>query len=375
MIDPSRIPGLLGALSLLHLARRGLRRRSGAVAAAERERAAFYREAWADAARELRAELRVLEGDLLEIRRGAARARVMRNYTALDDPLTLRIAGDKALVHRLLAEQGVPTPRHAVFRATSLGPARAFLREQGGLPCVVKPASGTGGGEGVTTGVRTQAGLGWAAARAALHGPTLLVEEQIEGANYRLLFLDGELLDAVRRRPPTLIGDGRSPIRALVRRANDARQAGGHRVAQGQLSLDRELRATLAEQGKDLASVPRAGERVRVKRVVNENACAENEGVPVAALAPELVARAAGAAAALGVRLAGVDVITSDASRPLEATGGVVLEVNTAPGHHLHVHRRGSPFPVALHALAALLGSAERAPRTARRLAAIGARA
>ena len=372
MIDPSRIPGLFGAVSLLHLARRGLRRRSGAVAAAERERAAFYREAWADAARELRAELRVLEGDLLEIRRGAARARVMRNYTALDDALTLRIAGDKALVHRLLAEQGIPTPRHAIFGATSLGPARAFLRERGGRPCVVKPASGTGGGEGVTTGVRTRAELGWAAARAALYGPRLLVEEQVEGANYRLLFLDGELLDAVRRRGPTLVGDGRSSIRALVRRANEARQAGGRRVAQGQLSLDRELRATLAEQHMGLASVPRAGERVRVKRVVNENACVENESVPVAALAPELVARAAGAAAALGVRLAGVDVITSDPSRPLEATGGVVLEVNTAPGQHLHVHRRGSPCPVALHALAALLGGA--APRGALRVAAGGGR-
>jgi len=233
VIDPSRIPGLLGLASLAHLARRGLRRRFGAVAAAERERASFYRDAWSDAARELGAELRVLEGDLLEIRRGARRARVLHNYTQLDDALALRIAGDKALVHRLLAEAGVPTPRHVECRAGSLALARAFLHELGGRPCVVKPASGTGAGEGVTAGVRREAELGRAAARAALFGPRLLVEEQVEGANYRLLFLDGELLDAVRRDPPALVGDGRSSLRALVRLANEARAAGGRRVAQG----------------------------------------------------------------------------------------------------------------------------------------------
>ena len=375
MIDPSRVPGLFALASLAHLARRGLLRRSGAVVAAERERAAFYRDAWAEAARELGAELRVLEGDLLEIRRGARRARVWRNYTPLDDPVALRVAGDKPLVHRLLAEAGVPTPRHVELRADSLALGRAFLADRSGRPCVVKPASGTGAGEGVTTGVRTPAELGRAAARAALFGPRLLVEEQVEGENVRLLMLDGELLDAVRRRPPELVGNGRSSLRELLRLANEARAAGGRRVAPGPLTQDRELVATLAEQGLRLASVPPAGARVRAKRVVNENACAENEALPAAALAPELVAAAARAADAVGVRFAGVDVIARDPAQPLEATGGVVLEVNTAPGHHLHVHRCGPAVPVALHALAALLGGASLAPRAARRLAAIGGRA
>jgi cyanophycin synthetase len=40
----------------------------------------------------------------------------------------------------------------------------------------------------------------------------------------------------------------------------------------------------------------------------------------------------------VGLRLAGVDVITPDASRPLEEAGGVVAEVNGTPGIHHHYH-------------------------------------
>jgi cyanophycin synthetase len=371
VIDPSRIPGVLGLGSLVHLVRRGLRQRSGARVAAGRERDRFYRDVWEEAAQALGAELRPLADELLEIRRGQARVRVLRNYTSLDDPVALRVAGDKALVHRLLAEAGVPTPAHVVCPVRSLGPARAFLRQRGGRPCVVKPASGTGAGDGVSTGVRTPSQFGWAVAFAAQHGPRVVVEEQVEGENYRLLLLDGECLDVVRLCSPELVGDGRSSIRALLRRANRERLAGGYRAAQVQLALDREVRATLAEQGQSLRSVPPAGARVRVKTVVNQNAAVENEAIEAGAVSRALVEAAAQAAAAVGARFAGVDVITRDVSKSLEDAGGVVLEVNTCPGHYVHYHRRGRACPVAQHALAALLGSARAAseplrPRVAR---------
>jgi cyanophycin synthetase len=153
------------------------------------------------------------------------------------------------------------------------------------------------------------------------------------------------------------VGDGRSSIRALARRANRERLAGGYRAAQVQLGLDRELRATLAEQGHRLGSVPPAGARVRVKTVVNQNAAAENEAVAVAAVSRALVDAAARAVAAVGARFAGVDVITRDVAKSLPEAGGVVLEVNTCPGHYIHYQRRGPPCPAARYALEALLAT------------------
>jgi D-alanine-D-alanine ligase-like ATP-grasp enzyme len=65
----------------------------------------------------------------------------------------------------------------------------------------------------------------------------------------------------------------------------------------------------------------------------------------------------------VGLRLAGVDVITPDASRPLEEAGGVVAEVNGTPGihHHYHVADRANATPVAVPILERALQQNERA--------------
>jgi hypothetical protein len=61
---------------------------------------------------------------------------------------------------------------------------------------------------------------------------------------------------------------------------------------------------------------------------------------------------------AVGLRLAGVDVVTTDIGRPLVETGGVVTEVNGGPGlhHHYLVADRADATPVAVPVLEKLLG-------------------
>ena len=104
-------------------------------------------------------------------------------------------------------------PAHAIFDLDRLRAAEEFAQGREG-PCVVKPARGTGGGDGVTTDVRGRRDLRRAALHASLFCSDLVVEEQVPGDVYRLLYLKGCFLDAVRRRPPIVVGDGRSPLRA-----------------------------------------------------------------------------------------------------------------------------------------------------------------
>ena len=86
-----------------------------------------------------------------------------------------------------------------------------------GRPCVVKPARRTAAGAGITTGVRTLPRLISALARAGAHCGEVIVEEEVGGDNLRLLYLDGELIDSVRRLPPVVRGDGISSIGAAHR--------------------------------------------------------------------------------------------------------------------------------------------------------------
>lgn len=340
----------------VHLGRRLLRRANPRIQAARAQRAAFYDQAWQDAARRLGAEIRPLEASTWEIQRGASRTRVHLNYTSLDDPVTLRVAGNKALVHRLLAEAGLPVPRHRSFALATLDEAKRFLSELAG-PCVVKPCRGTGAGQGVTTGVRTPRQLLAAAATAASFQNDLLIEAMLPGANYRLLYLDGELLDVVRRDSPRLVGDGSATVATLVERMNRQRLHDGFAAAQTVLLPDLEMRHTLACQGLTMRSVPGAGRLVVLKSVVNDNQATDNHEARDEVCA-DIVMAGARAAAVLGIRLAGVDVISPDPRQALQSNGGAVLEVNTTPGFHMHYYRQGAPCAVAEVVLRRILETA-----------------
>jgi len=272
--------------------------------------------------------------------------------TSIDDAATLRLAGNKPLVAKRLAAHELPIPAWRQFSLSSIAEAVNFM--QAGNTYVVKPARDTGAGLGVTTNVESRRDLICAAARAAVFGNMLSIEQQIEGDNYRLLYLDGVLLDAVLRAPPTVTGDGRATIRELVARVNQTRLASGAAAAQTLLNCDLEMRQTLARQGLTPTSIPAAGHVVRLKTVINDNAAQDNH--PATHLLCDAVVDAgARAAEAVGVKLAGIDIITRDPSRPLEEAGGVILEVNTTPGLYCHYHRAGEPKRVAIDILSYLL--------------------
>jgi hypothetical protein len=188
-------------------------------------RNAVYAAIWRDAAGKAGAEVRDLGSGFLEISRGGATLKVWQQVNPLDDPVTLRLALDKPVVHRLLREANVPVPEHLEWSFSGYQPALEFVAAAQG-PCVVKAASGTGGGEGTTAGVDSPARLMRARLRAGRFGGRLLIERQVPGPVYRLLFLDGELIDVIRHVPPRLTGDGHSTVEELIAAENERRLAG-----------------------------------------------------------------------------------------------------------------------------------------------------
>jgi D-alanine-D-alanine ligase-like ATP-grasp enzyme len=333
---------------LLH----GGRRAIGGGGAGDRVYAAI----WAEAAAAVGAEMERLPSQVIELRRGDAWTRVWRQWVMLDDVVTVRVALDRELSSRLITSAGLPIPVSCRAKVGDLRPALDLLAEREAV-CVVKPASGTGGGRGTTAGVRTPEQLSRAALLASRHDNEVMVERQAHGDVYRFLFLDGELLDVVRRHPPTVTGDGESSVRDLIEAENRRRIEAGGDAGLSLITANLDAVFTLAASGLDLSSVPTAGARVQVKTVTNQGGPSDNHTVhePVS---PDLVAEARAAAAAVGVRLAGVDLITADVTASLHTTGGVIIEVNGGPGlhHHYHVADREGATRVAVPILRRLLG-------------------
>jgi D-alanine-D-alanine ligase-like ATP-grasp enzyme len=345
-------PRILKLLSDAVLARFWFRRRHSDTRRADAHRSSFFAQVWRDAAARLGATVEQLDQDLLEIRLGRAHTRVRENTTAIDDPVTLAVAINKPLVDRLLAKRGLRTPRHVEFTLSDIDQAVAFIKRFGG-EWVVKPANGAMG-RGVTTGVITKFDLVRAAVTAAAYDAHFLVEQQVQGDLYRLLYLNGKLLDAVLRKSPTVVADGRSSVRKLVRVENRARLEAGRPFGQVLVSIDLDMRNTLAKQGLSLSSVPKKGTVITLKTVINENSVADNISA-TSLLCPSIIEDGAAAAAAVGARLAGVDIVTRDPGVPLAQSGGVILEVNTTPGYAYHYHQRNGGVAVAIPILSWLL--------------------
>jgi D-alanine-D-alanine ligase-like ATP-grasp enzyme len=313
----------------------------------------LYRRIWEDAAAALEAHVRHIGGRFWEISRGPRTTRVWRQEVMLDHPITARLALDKTLVRRLLQAAEVPVPDAVECPVHHTRVAEDFVKASG-VPCVVKPAGGSSG-DGVTCSVATVSDLRRAALRAAAFNDNLLVERQAVGEEYRLLLLDGRLLGIVRRGRPQVVGDGVSSIAELIETENRRRLDGPADGSTHLLRTDLDCVFALRAQNRTLRTVPTRAERVVVKTAVNQNCAREQDTITT--VAPALVEGAARAAAAVGVRLAGVDVIITDPGASLAAAGGVVLEVNANPGlhHHYLVADPAGAVPVAVPILATLL--------------------
>ncbi len=331
-------------------------RRNSSTEVYVQDRVSEYHDIWRAVAEKIGAEFAPLAEDLWEIRLDGRKTRVMNHRMEFDDPVILEIAGNKALVHRLLSENGLRVPEHEIFRLDDLGRAQAFLRRHP-AGCVVKPAYGTASGIGVTTHILTGREVRKAAILASTYVPELLIERMIPGESYRLLVLDGEMIHAVRRREPRLVGDGVSSIGQLVRAENRRRMARGEAV----LGTGRDCRFTLDYQNLTLSSVPSKGQGFVVQSVGDaqqrhtEVRTVYNETV-TDLVCGTLKRNAERVAETLRSRFIGVDLITTDPTISLEESGGAIIEANTTPGLHHHYDLRREKFPEpAVRAIRALL--------------------
>ncbi len=319
-------------------------------------RESVYREIWVNAAICVGAQLTPMGGGLSAISRDGRTTFVRQRHVMLDSRLAVSLADDKVRTQELLAAAGLPVPRRVVSRFPDLAAADE-LRMGAAGPVVVKPAFGTSGGFGVTCGISTPDDLVRACLHATRWDPHVMVEEQGSGIEYRALVLDGEVIDVIRREPPSVLGDGMSSVGELVAAENERRRTSNGRLGYSHVAVDLDCVLALRRQGLRLRSVPARGARIALKSSANDGGPEETETVRAAPA--ELVRAAVAASRAVRLRLAAVELITPDPTVPLASAGGVVIEVNGEPGLHYHyqVQEAARATPVASRILERLLAA------------------
>jgi cyanophycin synthetase len=303
----------------------------------------YYQSYWYSAARSLGARVRELGDQFLEISDGEHTTYVRGHHVMLDTHLSRCIAENKQLTYQLLAEAGYRGLPYLVYNLDDISRAVEFMESLDAM-VVVKPMQGTGGGSGITANIRNRRQLRRASVWASGYDKDLLVEPQITGNSYRLLYLGGRFVDAVRRDPPCVTGDGRSTLTKLVAAENQRRAEGETVTSLSPITMDLECKYHLENAGMHLNYIPADGQSVVVKTVVNQNSSRENHREDM--IHPDIIELGRHLVSALKLELAGVDIIAPTLAQPLQDCGGVINEVNTTPGlsyHDLVADRSGSP--------------------------------
>ena len=274
-----------------------------------------------------------LMGRIVVLGQGRFQQRVNGTKTSFTNVIGNDLAANKDFSRRLFGELGLPVPRfeRAESRRQALEAASRI-----GYPVVVKPNDGSMG-RAVSIGMKSRREVSDAYRRARAISRSVLIEELVEGNDYRMLVINGNFCAASRRIPGHVVGDGAHTIEELVEELNrDPRRSTGSTSTWTRIELDGQADRLLTELGYTRGSVPPDGEVVYLRR--NANTSDGGTAVDVTDdVHPDNRDIAVRAARAVGLDIAGVDLLTKDISSSLWQNGGRICEVNSRPGVRKHL--------------------------------------
>jgi cyanophycin synthetase len=271
--------------------------------------------------------------DLLQFGYGKYQQRVQASLTSQSNVLSVELACDKESTNQMLASMGIPVPRGVVIYA--LSELESAIEQLGSFPVVMKPLNGNHG-RGITLDIQSwqQAAVAYDRARNVSKG--VIVEHFYQGRDHRILVVNHKVVAVAERVPAHVVGNGQDTIEALVYQENrDPRRGKGHDNILTQIKLDHTADEMLVRQGYTLETILPVGEICYLRATANLS----TGGIAINRtheIHPENIWIAERVARIIGLDIAGIDVVTSDISKPLREGDGVIVEVNAAPGLRMH---------------------------------------
>jgi cyanophycin synthetase len=241
---------------------------------------------------------------------------------------------NKLATYKVAERIGIPVAAYQMYNSDHPERARDFLAAQKelGHELVVKPID-RDQGNGVVVGITSERALDNAIKHALLFSNRIVLQQRFDGDDCRLAVIDGVCVAAVRRSPPSIIGDGIHTVEELLSFANaDPRRGSGSKSILRPIAIA-DVRRFIG--GKGLASVPRPGGRVILLGTANVSKGGEAEDIT------DQIHESYGTASSriakeLGLDVCGVDLLCRDITGPMSAENTALIEINCAIGLRLH---------------------------------------
>jgi len=277
--------------------------------------------------------IRLNNESLVQLGYGKNQVRFRATMTDRTSSIAVDLASNKDETKRMLDQAAIPVAKGMCI--VDLEQVKEVI-EKIKFPLVFKPLDGNHG-KRASINVKTEEEAIAAFHHAKNYSRRIIVEKFIEGFDFRVLVINHRFIAAALREPAHVTGDGVSTIHQLIDAENkDPRRGYGHENVLTEITVDRETHEQLAKQNYGLETILKKNEKCYLKGTANLSTGGTSTDVtdivhPHNIFICERISRV------IGLDICGIDIMAQNLSDPLEISGGVVLEVNAAPGFRMHL--------------------------------------
>ena len=277
--------------------------------------------------------IRLGTNSLVQLGYGVHQMRFQATITCKTSNIAVDLACNKEQTKKILSDASIPVAKGDICIDEE---DLKLTIDRIGYPIVLKPLDGNHG-KGASINVNT-----WEDALAGLefakkYSRKVIVEKFITGHDFRILVIDNKMIAAAQRVPANVVGDGQHNIQQLIDITNtDPRRGYGHENVLTEITVDRDTTDLLGKKGYNLETIPKKDEIVYLKSTANLSTGGTSIDI-TDMIHPENIFLAERIARVIGLDVCGIDIMAKNLTQPLKENGGVVLEVNAAPGFRMHL--------------------------------------
>lgn len=277
--------------------------------------------------------LRLGRNSLIQLGAGVNQMRFQATITCKTSNIAVDIACNKEQTKKMLNEASIPVAKGDIcYDEEDLQETIDDI----GYPIVIKPLDGNhgkGASINVTNWDDAVKGL-W---HAKEYSRRVIVEKFITGFDFRVLVINNEVVAAAQRVPAHVVGNGKNNIQELIDITNeDPRRGYGHENVLTEITIDKSTERLIENAGYTLDSVLTENETLYLKSTANLSTGGTSVDV-TDLMHPENVFIAERISRVIGLDICGIDIMAPNLTQSLKENGGVILEVNAAPGFRMHL--------------------------------------
>lgn len=255
--------------------------------------------------------------------------------TSKDSYITALIMENKLVTKKVLEEHNIKVPKGGYY--DNIESAIDDFYKYKNKQIVIKPKS-TNFGIGITIFKTnfTEKEYKRACEIGFENDNEILIEEFINGKEYRFLVIDDEVVGILHRVPANVIGNGVNTIKELVIEKNKNPLRGkGYKTPLEKISLGEAEEMFLKDQNKDFNYIPKKDEIIYLRE--NSNISTGGDSIDFTDdIDNSYKEIALKAAKSVNAKITGVDMVISNITERAKENNYGIIEINFNPAIHIH---------------------------------------